>query len=81
MKLILFLFVTFLYIFYGKCLLPEELVVETNFGKIRGTERDHFTAFEGIPYAEAPVGELRFEPPIPFHTKVCNYLSFNVENK
>lgn len=64
------IFIPFLLISYGHGLLVEELEVETSFGKIRGTERDHYTSFEGIPYAEAPIGELRFEPPVPFHTKV-----------
>lgn len=32
-------------------------------GELFGERRDHFYAFEGIPYAESPVGDLRFEPP------------------
>lgn len=69
-----YIFISFFLISYGNCLLVEELEVDTQFGKIKGTERDHFTSFEGIPYAEAPVGELRFEPPVPFHTKVCQLI-------
>lgn len=31
-----------------------------------GEKRDYFIAFEGIPYAEAPIGENRFESPKPY---------------
>ena len=44
----------------------EGVLIETKQGKIQGqieTSRGgrHFYAFYGIPYAEPPVGELRFE--------------------
>ncbi|KAI7815083.1 carboxylesterase [Rhyzopertha dominica] len=43
-------------------------VVDTPLGKVRGTYKKSFSgktyaAFQGIPYAKPPVGELRFEPP------------------
>ncbi|KAI7815090.1 carboxylesterase, partial [Rhyzopertha dominica] len=43
-------------------------VVETKLGKVRGQfkksyEGKTYSAFEGIPYAKPPVGNLRFEPP------------------
>ena len=47
------------------------LVVETKAGKIRGaTEKASINKktvlkYLNIPYAEAPVGELRFEKPVP----------------
>lgn len=40
-------------------------VVETTLGPVRGVAREHDSAFFGIRYAKAPVGELRFMPPEP----------------
>lgn len=47
----------------------DEGIVEIENGKIRGELRNHFYAFEGIPYAQAPVGELRFASPKPFDAR------------
>jgi para-nitrobenzyl esterase len=41
------------------------LVVETRYGRIRGTAEDGLSVFRGVPYAAAPVGELRFRAPAP----------------
>ncbi|MCQ2982510.1 MAG: carboxylesterase family protein, partial [Treponemataceae bacterium] len=38
---------------------------ETKFGTIRGTVEDGCQIFRGVPYAQAPVGELRFRKPQP----------------
>lgn len=40
-------------------------VVETPLGRIRGASRDGYAYFRGIRYAQAPVGEARFRPPVP----------------
>jgi hypothetical protein len=40
-------------------------VVSTTRGAVRGTVEDGVFAFRGIPYAEPPVGGLRFRPPQP----------------
>jgi para-nitrobenzyl esterase len=40
-------------------------VVATTAGKVRGTVEDGAHVFRGIPYAEPPVGPLRFRPPRP----------------
>ena len=40
-------------------------VVETRSGKIRGYSENGVKIFKGIPFAEPPVGELRFKPSIP----------------
>ncbi|XP_049648561.1 acetylcholinesterase [Accipiter gentilis] len=47
----------------------DELVVPTASGPVRGIRlpagTDHVIAFLGIPYAEPPLGHLRFQPPRP----------------
>lgn len=48
----------------------SDLEVSTRFGTLKGDDRDWYMAFEGIPYAEPPVGERRFEPPVPFKSSV-----------
>src|ERR1700728_3768466 len=41
-------------------------IVETAYGKMRGTEiADGVLAWRGIPYAAPPTGELRLRPPRP----------------
>jgi para-nitrobenzyl esterase len=40
-------------------------VVETSHGKLRGIEERGVCVFRGIPYAQPPVGELRFRSPVP----------------
>ncbi|MFF1877603.1 carboxylesterase/lipase family protein [Leifsonia sp. NPDC058230] len=39
--------------------------VTTTAGRVRGLQRDGSIAFLGIPFAEPPVGELRFAAPVP----------------
>lgn len=46
-----------------------EVTVDLENGKILGEKRGNYFAFEGIPYAEPPVGALRFEPPKPYAQK------------
>lgn len=46
----------------------ETVVAETEYGKVRGVKRLSlydvpYFSFEGIPYAQPPVGELRFRAP------------------
>jgi para-nitrobenzyl esterase len=43
----------------------EELVVRTRAGDVRGTHESGVAVFRAIPYAAAPVGELRFAAPRP----------------
>ncbi|GAA4552626.1 carboxylesterase/lipase family protein [Amycolatopsis samaneae] len=40
-----------------------EIVAETTAGAVRGREREGIRVFFGVPYAEPPVGELRFRAP------------------
>lgn len=42
----------------------ENCIVETTAGRIAGYEKDGLKIFKGIPYAEPPVGALRFAPPV-----------------
>ncbi|MHA2280679.1 MAG: carboxylesterase/lipase family protein [Promethearchaeota archaeon] len=42
--------------------MEKEIIIETKQGKIKGYEREGIKKFKGIPYAEPPVGELRFRP-------------------
>ena len=41
----------------------EHVELETPFGRLRGVRSEGVTAFRRIPYAEAPVGQRRFEMP------------------
>jgi para-nitrobenzyl esterase len=43
----------------------EHVVVETSSGAVRGSWRSGSAAFLGIPFAEPPFGELRFQAPVP----------------
>lgn len=45
--------------------MSETVVASTAAGRVRGERREHSLAFRGIPYAAAPVGELRFAAPAP----------------
>jgi para-nitrobenzyl esterase len=43
---------------------PNEPVVDTTFGKIRGAAGDGVKAFKGIPYGASTAGANRFMPPV-----------------
>jgi carboxylesterase type B len=49
--------------------IPKENEVDTKNGRLEGEARGSYYAFEGIRYAEPPLGENRFEPPKPYSTK------------
>lgn len=38
-------------------------MIETNYGKIAGIDKGDYVEYRGIPYAKAPVGELRWKAP------------------
>jgi len=43
---------------------PSPVVLDTTFGSVRGFELENSWRFLGIPYAEPPVGSLRWQPPV-----------------
>lgn len=43
----------------------KESIVKTSIGQVKGLCQNGVHKFMGIPYAEAPVGELRFADPVP----------------
>jgi para-nitrobenzyl esterase len=45
--------------------LPDDLVVATTSGRIRGTRTDRIRLFYGVPYAAPPAGRSRFAAPRP----------------
>lgn len=63
-------FYGFLFSILIKSIPSSDLVVNTPFGSLKGDDRGWYLAFEGIPYAEPPVGDRRFEPPVPFQSSV-----------
>ena len=42
-----------------------DVLVNTEFGSLTGFQTDGLCVFKGVPYAEPPVGELRFKAPRP----------------
>lgn len=42
----------------------EFVTVQTENGPLKGEKRGHIYAFEGIPYAKSPIGELRLAAPV-----------------
>ncbi|MED1563026.1 hypothetical protein AJ85_17635 [Alkalihalobacillus alcalophilus ATCC 27647 = CGMCC 1.3604] len=43
----------------------KDVIVTTKSGKICGAEYEDYAEWKGIPYAEAPIGSLRFQAPKP----------------
>ena len=43
---------------------PNDPIVKTNKGYIRGIVENGISVFKGVPYAAPPVGSLRFMPPV-----------------
>ena len=43
----------------------KDSIVTTKTGRLKGYERDGIAEYLGIPYAEPPIGELRFRRAVP----------------
>jgi para-nitrobenzyl esterase len=41
-----------------------ENIIKTKYGKIQGYYENGIEIYKGIPYAEPPIGDLRFRPPV-----------------
>ena len=63
---------------------PEDLVTHTNSGLVQGFQMYSFSenligAYEGIPFAEPPVGSLRFRVSLfTFNIHASNTVNFNL---
>eukprot|EP01080_Neovahlkampfia_damariscottae_P006924 gene6924-11087_t len=58
-------FVIFFFVAYFVALSQQELVVDTEYGKVSGIEKPKHFEYLGIPFASPPVKELRFASPRP----------------
>ncbi len=54
-----------LLLFVGLCSGQDGTVVNTNAGWVKGSLHPNHYEFLGIPFAAAPVGELRWKSPVP----------------
>eukprot|EP01121_Diplochlamys_sp_Union-15-3_P018853 TRINITY_DN6953_c0_g1_i1.p1 TRINITY_DN6953_c0_g1~~TRINITY_DN6953_c0_g1_i1.p1 ORF type:complete len:517 (-),score=78.23 TRINITY_DN6953_c0_g1_i1:16-1566(-) len=50
--------------FYFSFILCNNVTVMTQYGPVTGIEENGFRVFKGIPYAEPPIGSLRWSPPV-----------------
>lgn len=53
--------------------MSEEYVLNTNCGRVKGLIKtsslgDRYYSFQGIPYAQNPIGDLRFRAPVSIDT-------------
>ncbi|XP_034122852.1 esterase-5C [Drosophila guanche] len=44
----------------------DPVLVDLHYGKLRGRDNIFYYSYESLPYAEPPIGELRFEAPQPY---------------
>ncbi|XP_062123751.1 esterase-5B-like [Drosophila sulfurigaster albostrigata] len=61
------IFATALVCLWASASHADPLIVNLANGKLRGRDNGGFYSFESIPYAEPPLGELRFEAPQPYN--------------
>ena len=66
MKTIVKLFIAILILINTSCASKEiSTVIKTEDGQIEGVVEDSITVFRGIPFAEPPIGDLRWRTPQP----------------
>ncbi|XP_062123750.1 esterase-5B-like [Drosophila sulfurigaster albostrigata] len=53
--------------FWATTATADPLIINLPNGKLRGRDNGGFYSYESIPYAEPPLGELRFEAPQPYN--------------
>ncbi|KAH8312755.1 hypothetical protein KR044_012671, partial [Drosophila immigrans] len=61
------IFVATLICFWASAAHADPLIVSLPNGKLRGRDNEGFYSYESIPFAEPPLGELRFEAPQPYN--------------
>jgi para-nitrobenzyl esterase len=57
------------------------LVANTKYGKVSGQVESGMISFKGIPFAKAPIGELRFKPPVPVEPWDDIYIAHRFGNR
>jgi len=45
--------------------ISAQVVVQIQNGKLQGTQQNGVASFKGVPFAQPPIGDLRFKPPLP----------------
>ncbi|XP_034487503.1 esterase-5B-like [Drosophila innubila] len=61
------IFTTGLFCLWTASVYADPLIVDLPNGKLRGRDNGGYYSYESIPYAEPPLGDLRFEAPKPYN--------------
>jgi len=66
LKNIHFLFLFLLYVTYNVYSEEAALTIQTSSGFINGTSKNGVISWNNVPYAQPPVGDLRWKAPRPY---------------